>query len=170
MDTKGNTMPTTALKRIPRPLAITSLGNGILHRAIVSLPNHMTERDRPLQERIVFFEAPSSAGAAAHLEQLLAAAWCIDTANWCDNGYIYNINSVNELYAHAFGGELTGELRLFEVGAGGDEFGVGPDRIHYARAWDVDFFVPPRVAGRLLDLSDMIEQLYADKAEHNSKD
>jgi hypothetical protein len=55
------------------PMAVTALGNGVLHRAIVSLPEHMTERDHPMQERIVFFETPSSDTCARHLEQLLVS-------------------------------------------------------------------------------------------------
>ena len=56
-----------------------------LYRAIVSLPNGLCERDRPMQERIVFFEGPydfmqrSNAGAAEVLEKLLALAWSADT-------------------------------------------------------------------------------------------
>jgi len=154
----------------PRSVPITALGNGVLHRAIVSLPQHMTERDRPLQERIVFFEVPAShrsrgaftsSGSGEHLERLLATAWCIDTTNWCENGYLYNINTAQELYGNAFGHEATGELRLFETGCGGETFpAIGPGRIHYARAGDVDLFVPPRVVTRLRELSDVIEDLY----------
>ncbi len=146
-----------------RNLPITSLGNGILHRAIVSLPPRMTEPDRPLQERIVFFEAPTVPGCSGkYLENLLAAAWCVDTSGWYEKGFVYNINTAAEQFSYAFGPESTGELRLFETGRGGEVgLAVGPDRIHYARATDVDLLVSPRVAARLHELSDMIEDLYA---------
>jgi hypothetical protein len=112
------------------PMAVTALGNGVLHRAIVSLPEHMTERDHPMQERIVFFETPSSDTCARHLEQLLAAAWCVDTKEWCENGYIYNVHSAYDMKRDAFGDAETGELYLFEIGAGGNgEPAVGPQRI-----------------------------------------
>lgn len=148
----------------PRIVPITALGNGLLHRAIVSLPQHMTERDKPLQERIVFFEVPAGTdvGRGEYLEKLLAVTWGIDTTNWCENGYLYNINTTQDLYSYAFGLEDTGELRLFETGCGGDLMpAIGPNRIHYARAADVDMFVPPKVAARLRELSEVIEDLYA---------
>lgn len=142
---------------------ITSIGNGFLHRAIVSLPPRMTEPDRPLQERIVFFEAPTTpCRSGEYLEKLLAAAWCVDTTGWCERGFIYNINSAADQYSYAFGQESSGELRLFETGRGGEVgLAVGQDRIHYARAADVDLLVSPRVATRLHELSGMIEELYA---------
>lgn len=150
---------------------IDALGNGFLYRAVVSLPQNMTERDRPLQERIVFFEVlGSKSDLGTHLEKLLASAWCIDTNGWCESGYIYNIHSVQDMYQYAFGDETTGELRVFETGCGGED-GVGHNRIHYARAGDVDLFVTPRMAARLHELLDMIDTLYASAkaARHEAK-
>lgn len=46
-------------KCLPRPNRwITNLPNGVLYRAIVTLPNYMIEPDQPFEERIVFYEAP----------------------------------------------------------------------------------------------------------------
>lgn len=132
-----------------------------LHRAIVALPAALCERDRPLQERIVFFEALSQATCAHALEALLAAAWCVDTTDWCERGYIYNITSAVEKLDYAVG-EATGDLRLFETGCGGDgDYAVGPDRIHYACSADVDLFVTPRMATRLRTALAAIDALFA---------
>lgn len=150
----------------PRQMPITAIGNGILYRAIVSLPSHMTERDQPLQERIVFFESPSSEGCCQYLEELLAKVWCIDTDGWCDSGYIYNVHSADELRRNSYSGsDQPADLKLFEVGAGGNGiYAVGPDQIHYARGHGVDLFVTPRVAARLREALDIIELLYAAEA------
>jgi hypothetical protein len=64
-------LPLSGGRRIP----ITALGNGVICRAIVSLPASLTEPDRPLQERVVFFEAPARQGAGRHLEKVLASVW-----------------------------------------------------------------------------------------------
>ena len=146
----------------PRQTPITALSNGQLHRAIVSLPDRLAERDRGMQERIVFFEVPLGLDRGQHLEQLLAMAWCVNTRDWCAEGYIYNIDSARErLNEASYDSAETGELRLFETGCGGDsEWAVGPDCIHYARTRDVDIFVTPRVGARLRALLDDIEALY----------
>lgn len=117
-----------------------------LYRAIVSLPNGLCEHDRPMQERIVFFEGPhdfmrrSNAGAAEVLEKLLGLAWSADTAGWCEDGYIYNITRERDVLDEGMG---EGDTRLLEIGWG------GTPRIHYAKAEDVDLFVSPRQAKRL---------------------
>lgn len=117
-----------------------------LYRAIVSLPNGLCERDRSMQERIVFFEGPydlmqrSNAGAAEVLEKLLALAWSADTTGWCEDGYIYNITRERDVLDESMG---EGDTRLLEIGWG------GTPRIHYAKAEDVDLFVSPRQVGRL---------------------
>ena len=117
-----------------------------LFRAIVSLPDSLCQRDRPLQERIVFFEAPydftkcSNAAAAQTLELLLATAWGVSTEGWCEDGYIYNIRRERDLLEDAMG---DGDRRLLEISWG------GPERIGYAKAADVDLFVTPRLRTRL---------------------
>lgn len=117
-----------------------------LYRAIVSLPKSLCERDRPMQERIVFFEGPygftrrSKLGAAEVLEKLLALAWSTDTTGWCEDGYIYNISREREILDEAMG---EGDSRLLEISWG------GPERIGYARAEDVDLFVSPLQVKRL---------------------
>ncbi|KVE22189.1 hypothetical protein WI92_22545 [Burkholderia vietnamiensis] len=146
------------LKKWMPALTIDALGTGVLYRAFVALPDALCEPGQVAQERTVFFEAPTSAGAAAHLEQLLAAAWGVDTRGWTERGCIYNLFDAHELVARAFGAAAAGELRLLEIGAGPD--GVGPDRVYYARAADVDLFVTPRVAARLRALLAIIEHLY----------
>lgn len=151
-------------KRLPpqaRRIPIHALGNGVLHRAIVSLPRHMTERDRPLQERFIFFEAPSRQGACQYLERLLATAWCTDTADWGELGLIYNIDDAAELQRSRYGADETGELSVLECGCGGDGIeAVGEHRVHYARDRDVDVFTTPRVAVRLRELLAQVDHLY----------
>lgn len=146
--------------KAPPPIPLESLGNGLLFRAIVSLPDHMCESGNLFQERIVFFEAPYIVGERGrHLEKLLSTAWYADTRNWLENGTIYNLCSSHELRENAFGPEGSGDLRLFEVGGG--QGGIGPDRIHYARLANIDLFVTPKVARCLRSLSEQIEALYA---------
>lgn len=144
-------------------LEITAIGNGILHRAFVALPPSLSEPGDSMQERIIFFEAPSLAGRGQHLAQVLAAVWGEDTHDWVDRGFIYNTKSVTDLTSDAFGDHTTGELRLLEVGAGGSS-GVGENRIVYARDTDVDLFVSPRVATRLRELLARVERLYDSEA------
>lgn len=106
------------MKPIAVPVTIAVLGNGRLHRAVVALPDAMGERDRGYQERLVFFEAPRTAAtddAAAHLERLLAAAWCTDTRDWCERGFIYNVRALGELKERP-GQGATRELQLLEIG------------------------------------------------------
>ncbi|WP_157636849.1 hypothetical protein [Burkholderia ubonensis] len=146
------------MKKLMPTLTIDALGTGLLHRAVVALPDALCEPGQVASERIVFFEAPSPASAAAHLEQLLAAAWGVDTRGWTEHGCIYNLFDAHELIARAFGAAAAGELRVLEIGAGPD--GVGPDRVVYARAADVDLFVTPRVAARLRALLAIVERLY----------
>lgn len=139
------------------------LGMGLigLHRAIVSLPDALTSRDRPIQERRVFFEAPRGEHPSRHLEKLLALAWGVDTARWAEWGYIYNVDDAYALASDSFAaGDDTGDLCLFETGCGGD-IGIGPQRIHYARAADIDLFVTPAKAERLRSTMAYIELLYA---------
>lgn len=147
-----------------RQVLIDFVGNGSLHRAIVSPPPHMAEPDQP--ERVVFFEAPFDNGKGAYLEKLLASAWCVDTAGWCESGLIYNIQSAADLRSDS--SNRTGtpdDLQLFETGAGGNGlYALGHNRIHYARIDVVDLFVTPRVARRLRDALDTIELLYAEQA------
>lgn len=104
-----------------------------LYRAFVSLPTSM-------QERIVFFEGPMQ-GEAAHLEQLLALVWAVDTTDWCRDGHIYNLCHARDLLAENL--SESHDARLLEIGWGGDS------AIHYASAADVDLFVAPQVHGRL---------------------
>ncbi|MFZ3120053.1 MAG: hypothetical protein WA159_17265 [Variovorax sp.] len=119
-----------------------------LFRAFVSLPAELCQRDRPLQERTVFFEAEydyaqqSNTGAARALEQLLALAWGVDTTGWCEDGLIYNIWRDRELLDNAYGDDSDGDKRLLEIGC-------GPEGICYAKAADVDLFVTPRNHARL---------------------
>ncbi len=117
-----------------------------LFRAFVSLPAELCQRDRPLQERTVFFEAEydyvqhSNAGAARALEQLLALAWGMDTTGWCEDGLIYNLWRERELLDNAYGED--GDERLLEIGC-------GPEGVTYAKTADVDLFVTVRNRARL---------------------
>ena len=122
-------------------LPSTIVARGRLHRAIVSLPLEMCKRGHTTQERIVFFEGPSR-GTGSHLAALLALAWGVDTAEWCERGFIYNISSARELLAQNLSDSQ--DARLLETGWGGDM------PIHYACDADVDLFVTPQVHERLL--------------------
>lgn len=146
------------------------LGKGSLHRAIVDLPDGMTERDRPIQCRIVFFEVPPGAHPSSHLVAVLSANWCIDAARMAERGLITNVQSAYELL-HENGHESAGEFGLFVTGAGGPSLpAIGPDRLHYARLHDVDLFTTPRVVARLQELLAAIEDLYqAEPARCTSK-
>lgn len=144
--------PTNFLQR-PATLA----GNARLYRAIVSLPERMT--NGRLEERVVFFESQTEEGVGAHLEALLEKVWCVDTKGWCEDGYIYNVNSARELHEQSVN-DTNGpnDLMLFETGAGGNGIeAIGPNRTHYAQADVVDMFVTPRISRRLRDALDAIE-------------
>jgi hypothetical protein len=143
---------------------VTLAGNARLYRAIVSLPEHMT--NGALEERIVFFESKSDQGVGAYLETLLATVWCIDTNDWCENGYIYNINSARELHEHSVNDSAgPSDLMLFETGGGGNGIeAIGPNRTHYAQADAVDMFVTPRVARALRVALDAIDLARAEEA------
>lgn len=134
-----------------------------LQRAIVSLPPLLHEPERPMQDRIVFFEAYSDE-RASRLEQLLSLAWRIDATGWSEQGWIYNFSSAYERLHEglSFLDKSHGDLCMFDTGSGGDlPFAVGPDRTHFARRADVDLFVTPRLAARLLRALDVIEAMYA---------
>lgn len=112
---------------------------GVLYRAFVSLPEYMQD-----DERTVFFEAPRSVHAGQYLADLLAKAWCInDVKTWANSDFIYNVYSANELIDINISDIV--DMRLLETGS-------GPDGIHYAHQNDVDLFVSPRIARRLLGL------------------
>lgn len=113
--------------------------HGRLYRAIVSLPDSMCERDRPQQERWVFFDCPSKANPGERLEALLALAWNIDTTGWCDLGLIYNITEASELIAQ---NDADDDTALFEC-----EWGNAGTK--HVRPRDVDFYCTPRVRARL---------------------
>lgn len=114
--------------------------HGRLYRAIVSLPTSMCERDRPLQERWVFFDCPHSEVPHARIEALLALAWNIDTNGWCSNGLIYSIASACDLITQ---GDADDDTALFECAWG------GPDGAQHVSPHDVDYFCTPRVRARL---------------------
>lgn len=144
----------------PRSTPVHLLGKGSLHRAIVDLPDGMTERDRPIQCRIVFFEVPAGAHPSSHLVKVLSATWCIDAADLAERGLITNVQSAHELLREN-GIEAPGDLGLFVTGAGGPSLpAVGPERLHFARTHDVDLFTTPRVTARLQELLTAIEDLY----------
>lgn len=122
-----------------RPFPAHYQAHGRLYRAIVSLPLHMCDRDRPLQERRVFFDCPTAINPCARLETLLALAWNIDTAGWGEIGYIYNIYEASELIAQ---NDADDDTALFEC-----QWGCEGTR--HVASCDVDYFVPPLVRARL---------------------
>ena len=148
---------------------VTLAGNARLYRAIVSLPQHMASEG--LDERIVFFESNTEQGVGAYLEGLLAMVWCVETKGWCEDGYIYNINSARQLHEQSFNDGEPSDLMLFETGGGGNGIeAIGPNRTHYARANSVDMFVTPRVARRLRDALEAIELARADEPRRRQAD
>jgi hypothetical protein len=156
-------------RSMPNQLSIADLAGGRLRRAIVGLPKWLAEPDEPIQERIVFFESPLANGAGKYLQDLLGQVWCLDTADWLEQGYIYNVHSAADLLRDSFSPAAPGDLYLFETGCGGDSMhAVGPNRVHYARANTVDLFVRPRVARRLGDVIDTIEMMYAEDARQRA--
>lgn len=143
--------PRSSSKNTPAPAPHWRAGPGFLYRAFVYPPAHICARSE-LNCRIVFFEGPfDRSKALRHLEQLLGLAWCMDTADWCRDGYIENLSSEREqLNEYGFAGPDAGDLNLFTTGCGGEVSpAVGPDRIHYAQREDIDLFVSPVVRARL---------------------
>jgi len=124
--------PAGAQTRVTAPPA-EHQAHGRLMRAIVSLPPHMCERSRAIQERIVFFDCPRQADAGHRLEALLALAWNTPTAGWCEQGHIYNITSTSELAERS---DACDDTALLEIGWSSE----GPA---YACRASVDFFCTP---------------------------
>lgn len=135
-----------------------------LHRAIVSLPERLSERDRYGQDRVVFFEPPRGVHAGAHLAQILTLAWGL-TEDDHHAGCIYNVCAEGEVLNDYGIDDSAGDMRLFATGSGGKvgglRFGTDPVRIHFARAADVDLFVTPRTHKRLAAALNSIEVAYA---------
>ncbi|WP_334022030.1 hypothetical protein [Burkholderia orbicola] len=144
------------MKKLMPTMSINALATGTLYRAFVTLPVALCPLGTTYDERTVFFEAPRGSDEAAHLEQLLARAWCVDTRGWGEDGTIYNIFSAAELYESKT--DPAVDLRLLDIGGGSD--GVGPAKAYYARTPDVDLFVTPRVAARLRELLAVVDQMY----------
>ncbi len=145
-----------------------------LCRAFVSLPDPMCDRERPMQERVVFFEVPATTFLRGQmwtrLATILTAAWDVPAADL--ERLAYNQSSEWELVnEQSYGGPATGDLRLLETGSGGEiTRGIVPPgaadpncAIHYARAADIDLFVTPRTAARLQKAIAQVEALYAAK-------
>lgn len=124
---------------VGRPHPAHYQAHGRLYRATVSLPDSMCERDRPLQERWVYFDCPSDRNPGEHLEALLRLGWNISTVGWCDLGYIYNVAEASELIAR---NDADDDTALFECEWGSE--GTKHVALH-----DVDFFCTPRVRARL---------------------
>ncbi len=134
-----------------------------LYRAVVSVPAHMAPLDRN-HDRVVFFEVSGTIQPEQQLERILATTWCVSTAGWSEDGCIYNLSNARERLqgGDSFADDDAGALRLFDIGCGGDgPDAVGDDRVHYARAANVDLFVTPRVAEQLHTALTEIERLYA---------
>ena len=133
--------PANPAPRLPgsRPHPAHYQAHGRLYRAIVSLPDSMCERDRPLQERWVFFDCPGNTNPGERLEALLALAWNIDTSSWCDRGLIYNITDARELITQ---GDADDDTALFECG-------WSSEGIEYILPEYTDYFCTPRVRARL---------------------
>lgn len=134
-------MTTAVSTRPPIKANVTpahSQAHGRLYRAIVSLPWHMRDRDRPLQERWVFFDCCISR-PADRLEMLLATVWDTDTRGWAESGLIYNVVEACELIAQ---NDADDDTALFECD-------WGSNGTKHVSVCDVDFFVAPAVRALL---------------------
>lgn len=133
--------PASPAPRLPgsRPNPAHYQAHGRLYRAIVSLPRDMAERDRPLQERWVFFDCPTGEIPPPRIEALLALAWNISTIGWCNRGLIYGIAEASDLIAQ---GDADDDTALFECE-------LGSEGTKHVPLHDVDFFCTPRVRARL---------------------
>ena len=136
--TAAATLTKPAPPKSRRPTPAHYLANGRLYRAIVSLPQHMCDRARPLQERWVFFDCCNSR-PAEKLEVVLATVWGTDTHGWADAGFIYNVVEASELIDQ---NDADDDTALFECG-------WGIDSTQYVAPGDVDFFVTPTVRALL---------------------
>mgnify|MGYP007089699630 CR=1 FL=1 len=159
-------LPCALLRRQGAPW-FNEIPVGKLCRAFVSLPPQLCPVGRPMAERTVFFECKPGVGAAQHLEQLLALAWCVDTTGWAEKGFIYNVFSAAELMRERWSPDDDDDgdespLVLFECGWGGPG-GIGPEHTHYSRVQDCDLFVTPRVWMVLVSALAEIELLYAEQ-------
>jgi hypothetical protein len=99
----------------------------------------MCERDRPLQERWVFFDCPAATRPGFHLEALLAMAWNTSTTGWCELGVVYDIKEASDLIAQ---GDADDDTALFERS-------FGPEGTQHVSPHDVDYFCTPCVRARL---------------------
>ena len=108
-----------------------------LYRANVALPDSMA--GQPLQERIVFFEAPEGRQLAT-VVNILTWAWRAPAEDWLRDGQIYNMWCEKDLY---YGSVGEGDTRLFETAWGGAK------GVTHANPADIDMFVTPRTRARL---------------------
>lgn len=125
--------------------------SGQLHRAYVYPPDSIRRETDSRWTRTVFFEVPwgHTGSRGAYLQQLLASVWHVD-AQLLDD-CIENIHTERELLDGAsFGEPKLGDLCLLASGCGGTTWpAVGPDRVHYESAENIDLFVSPRNAARI---------------------
>lgn len=132
--------PANPAPRLPgsHPHPVQYLAHGRLYRAIVLLPDIMCAR-HALEERWVFFECPSRTNPAERLEALLALAWNISTAGWCEHGVVYDIKEASDLIAQ---GDANDDTALFERS-------FGPEGTQHVHPHNVDYFCTPQVRMRL---------------------
>lgn len=158
-----NVADESASDQAPAPIA--SFCKGQLFRARVCLPITMIEEFEPIMDRMVFFVALNANERTAIIEALIAKAWNIDTNGWVDDGCIYDVTPVAAIRSHSRFPAPASDIQLFEDGLGGDmDQAIGPERIRYARARDVDLLVSPPISSRLHDALDAIEVLFAEQA------
>jgi hypothetical protein len=114
-------------------------------------------------ERIVFFDTTRPTDPAGDLERQLAEAWGETTVDWSRSGAIAVVESHARLVEIGTSADPT--LRVLETGIGGDgPYAVGPERIHYARAGDVDVLVDGAARAKLEAALATVESLYAREA------
>lgn len=116
-----------------------------LHRAIITLPEFLSEPNTPAPERVVFFDsAPYS--AYRRLEQLADTVWRVASSSWGQVCFLQDLVSEDSLLgANAKGSAETGDLRLLELGT--SFFDARGAR--YATAEETVLLVDPRNHARL---------------------
>jgi hypothetical protein len=122
-----------------------------LYRAVVSVPDALSTRERPLEDRFVFFEGDPPRRPVEALTDVLRSVWRVDTTDWSHNGAIYNVYSAIELIRDRVEDGIPPAHALFDIGGGGDGFDPRlVDGVRYARMNEVDLFVRPQARHALL--------------------
>ena len=134
----------------------------LVYRAIVSVPDAKSAPERPLEDRIVFFEATPPRLPSETVAELIRVVWNVDTTDWVLDGMIYSVYSAVELIRDRGEDGIPPAHALFDIGwatYSGDPRVL--DGTIYARADVVDLFVRPQTHAALLRVIREIDARYA---------